>query len=119
MTHEQLDHFRQMLLTQRDAMNDRILGAQHQAQDVVDPTEDPEDQAVRADIADSALLLGSSFTAQEHEITDALMRIERGEYGRCTACGREIELERLEAVPTATLCADDARRADRSRRATL
>src|SRR3954463_13918418 len=113
MTHEQLDHFRRMLLAQRDTMNDRILTAQHQAQDVIDPTEDPEDQMVRSDIADSALRLASSRTMQEHEISDALLRIERGEYGVCDECGGEIELERLEAVPTATLCAEDARRADR------
>ncbi len=37
-------------------------------------------------------------------LDDALQRIERGEYGRCTDCGKLIEKERLEAVPHAQLC---------------
>jgi RNA polymerase-binding protein DksA len=47
---------------------------------------------------------------QLREVEAALQRIESGEYGRCTACGREIPLERLEAVPWTTLCIDDARK---------
>lgn len=37
-------------------------------------------------------------------LDDALQRIDRGEYGRCTDCGKLIEKERLEAVPHAQLC---------------
>ena len=38
------------------------------------------------------------------EIVAALARIEEGTYGLCEKCGSEIPEERLEAVPTATLC---------------
>jgi DnaK suppressor protein len=37
-------------------------------------------------------------------LEDALKRIEKGEYGHCTDCGKLIEKERLEAVPHAQLC---------------
>ena len=37
-------------------------------------------------------------------LEDALKRIEKGEYGYCTDCGKLIEKERLEAVPHAQLC---------------
>lgn len=37
-------------------------------------------------------------------LDDAIQRIDRGEYGRCTDCGKLIEKERLEAVPHAQLC---------------
>jgi RNA polymerase-binding protein DksA len=43
------------------------------------------------------------------EIDDALERIEAGSYGTCAICGRPIGEERLEAVPYAKLCIDDAR----------
>jgi DnaK suppressor protein len=43
-------------------------------------------------------------------IDAALRRIEAGKYGTCEICGRKIGEERLEAVPYATLCIDDARR---------
>jgi RNA polymerase-binding protein DksA len=38
------------------------------------------------------------------EIVAALARIEEGSYGQCENCGAEIPEERLDAVPTATLC---------------
>jgi RNA polymerase-binding protein DksA len=43
------------------------------------------------------------------EIEAALARIEDGTYGKCSACGKPIAAERLEAVPYATLCIDDKR----------
>ncbi|MCL5057678.1 MAG: TraR/DksA C4-type zinc finger protein [Actinobacteria bacterium] len=39
-------------------------------------------------------------------IDDALEKMEKGNYARCDVCGREISLERLEAVPYTTLCLD-------------
>jgi DnaK suppressor protein len=51
-----------------------------------------------------------SFAARERletrigRLGAALERIERGEYGRCTHCGRDIETERLQAIPEAALC---------------
>ena len=47
------------------------------------------------------------------EIDAALQRIQDGTYGTCTACGRQIAEERLEAQPWASLCIDDARKAAR------
>jgi YteA family regulatory protein len=37
-------------------------------------------------------------------IDDALEKMEKGNYGRCDVCGREIAPERLTAVPYTTLC---------------
>ena len=48
------------------------------------------------------------------EIDAALKRIEEGTYGTCTNCDRPIPVERLEALPWATLCIDCQR--DRERR---
>jgi DnaK suppressor protein len=47
------------------------------------------------------------------EIDAALKRIEDGTYGICSACGAEIAPGRLEAYPWASLCMDDARKAER------
>jgi len=46
-------------------------------------------------------------------IDAALARIDAGTYGRCERCGKEIEEDRLEAIPWATLCIDDKRRDER------
>ena len=39
-----------------------------------------------------------------NHLEDALSRIEKGVYGRCSECGKLIEKERLEAVPHAQQC---------------
>ncbi|HYR62358.1 MAG TPA: TraR/DksA C4-type zinc finger protein [Actinomycetota bacterium] len=39
-----------------------------------------------------------------HDIQAALGRVDRGSYGQCERCGKDIAPERLEAVPTARLC---------------
>ena len=44
------------------------------------------------------------------DIRSALGRMERGVYGACEACGKDIAAERLEAVPTARLCIACAQR---------
>jgi DnaK suppressor protein len=42
--------------------------------------------------------------AQHAEVTKALSRLDDGTYGKCERCGNEIPIERLEAIPTASLC---------------
>ena len=38
------------------------------------------------------------------QVDAALRRLDEGTYGICARCGREISIERLEALPSATLC---------------
>ena len=49
------------------------------------------------------------------KVERALGRIDDGSYGRCEACGKPIEAERLDALPYTTLCLVDARRRVRPR----
>ena len=42
------------------------------------------------------------------QIRMALLRIEKGTYGRCSQCGKPIARKRLEARPIATRCVDCA-----------
>lgn len=46
--------------------------------------------------------------AQGHrnEVVGALKRLDDGSYGKCQNCGREIAIERLEALPATPLCID-------------
>jgi len=46
----------------------------------------------------------------QQEISEALERIEQGTYGRCQECGREIDKERLDALPYTAYCLKDAER---------
>jgi DnaK suppressor protein len=64
------------------------------------------------DTHDRELEEGIEDDAEEmlKRIDAALGRIEAGTYGSCEVCGKPIPAERLEAVPYATLCIEDARK---------
>jgi RNA polymerase-binding transcription factor DksA len=57
--------------------------------------------------------LGENSEQVLSEINNALRRIEEGKYGTCTVCGKDIAPERLDVYPWASLCIDDARKAER------
>jgi RNA polymerase-binding protein DksA len=57
--------------------------------------------------------LGENSEQVLGEIDEALQRIKDGTYGTCKVCGKEIGEQRLEAHPWASLCIDDARKAER------
>jgi len=46
-------------------------------------------------------------------ISEALERIEQGNFGRCVSCAAAIAAERLAALPWASLCIDCKRREER------
>jgi RNA polymerase-binding transcription factor DksA len=58
---------------------------------------------------DEAAIQADAIEARLAAICDALERIESGDYGRCLACGAAIAEERLDAVPTTTVCRACAR----------
>jgi DnaK suppressor protein len=65
---------------------------------------DEVDQA-RADIEQAIRMqLKNRETAHLKKVDEALRRIENGTFGLCEECDEDIELKRLEARPTATLC---------------
>jgi DnaK suppressor protein len=70
-------------------------------------TGDEADEAQR-DLAEDARASASARDSRiAREIEAALRRIEDGSYGHCIDCDREIELERLRAVPWAQRCIQD------------
>jgi DnaK suppressor protein len=75
--------------------------------------QDNVDLAVNEGFADSAqatteraqlISLIEQLRAQHADLAKALARIDSGTYGKCERCGQEIPIERLEAIPTASLC---------------
>jgi RNA polymerase-binding transcription factor len=52
----------------------------------------------------SSTAAARSIAAALAEADRALGKVEEGTYGRCDGCGRPITAERLEAMPSATLC---------------
>lgn len=67
-----------------------------------DSTKDEE--ADEAQEYDNLLSLEHSLEIKLRDVDIALEKIEKGDYGKCSNCGKEIEEERLKAAPEAKLC---------------
>ena len=117
-----LERFRLVLQSERDRLLHAAQAVHHEGSLI----EETGDLAIGSGdhLADSAtetylreLDEGLEENAEHllDEIDAALLRIDDGSYGLCSACGRPISEERLEAVPYATLCIDDKRALERSR----
>ena len=63
-----------------------------------------EEEASETFEFEKRMVLERSLQATLADIARALEKFEAGTYGRCESCGREIEHERLEARPQASLC---------------
>ncbi|MCK4590433.1 MAG: TraR/DksA C4-type zinc finger protein [Candidatus Latescibacteria bacterium] len=62
------------------------------------------DQGTEAEEREKAFLFASREGRYLYHLDKALERIEDGTYGKCRLCGKNISIERLKAVPHATLC---------------
>ncbi|MGC8941279.1 MAG: TraR/DksA family transcriptional regulator [Sulfurihydrogenibium sp.] len=112
MEKDKLEKYRRLLLKKKKQILERYL-KKEQTQAVLS-----EESAQPRDLEDYALI---DFTEEilgqlsdiEIEILkaidDALERIKNGTYGVCEVCGKEIEEERLQAVPWTTLCIQHAK----------
>lgn len=96
------DNLKHRLETQLADLLGRAEAVENELRQPLDA--DSSEQAV--DLADDEALAGTDAVLRREiaEVRAALVRIERGEYGTCIACGEDIAPARLEALPTATRC---------------
>jgi DnaK suppressor protein len=109
---EELEHFRKIILekkkeileeleTLRDTMMDATTG-EYATENSMYSTH--MEQGTDAMEREKTFLFASREGKFLNYLEDALMRIDKGDYGRCNTCGKLIEKERLEAVPHASQC---------------
>ena len=58
----------------------------------------------------SQVAVADQLQVTEIDVRRALVKLDEGSYGRCDVCGKAIPEGRLEALPWATLCVEDAGR---------
>jgi DnaK suppressor protein len=101
MDKEKLEYFRNLLLEQRRQAVEDLRADRDTALEGYDGVED-EGEMSEIDLNRStALTLASRQSQLIEEIDEALGRIEDGTYGQCRRCGKPLDEERLEAMPTA------------------
>ncbi len=100
-----LDALRERLRERRDALARRVATATDALNTLDESTPaEQEEEAQEQNMARLLAGLDQRGRAELEAIEYALARIELGDYGRCTNCGDEIDLERLLALPAARLC---------------
>ena len=65
---------------------------------------DKDDEADEVQEYNNKLSLEHSLESKLKDVNDALERIEKGNYGICEGCGKEIDEARLLACPEARTC---------------
>lgn len=108
----ELDHFRTIIMekkkeiieelqTLRDSMMDSTTG-EYASESSTYSTH--MEQGTDAMEREKTFLFASREGKFLNYLEDALQRIDKAEYGKCSECGKLIEKERLEAVPHARQC---------------
>ncbi len=113
-----VDRFRKKLEEERDRLADVIREIEAE-QERVRLTETSSDRSPDPNTAEGGSLafememeLSLAKNAEDllAKVTDALHRIEGGEYGDCAECGQAIPVARLEVLPYTRYCVDCASR---------
>jgi DnaK suppressor protein len=104
MNERQIAHFRAILLAWKRELMEEVDRTVHYMQGEAANFPDPTDRATQE--SDFTLELRARDRERKliHKINEALLKIDRAEYGYCESCGIEIGIRRLEARPTASLC---------------
>jgi DnaK suppressor protein len=107
--HELL-RIRELLQRRRREILTVSLGTHRELDALKDQEKDPEyEEGAQAELADYTL--SSLVEAQRREIMlidAALRRMDENVFGECVDCGVDIPMERLEAMPFAIRCEEDA-----------
>lgn len=106
MNKKQQTHFTAILENWKKELMDEISRTVTELRDEHENHPDPTDRASQE--TDMALELRSRDRESKliKKINEAIDRVKSGDYGYCESCGVEINVERLEARPTAELCID-------------
>ncbi len=111
---EAILQMRQILLKRRDALRKALAGdlslltelSSETSGDVVDFALDSVQDEISSQLAEVE-------SRELARIEYALERMREGQFGACEACGANIPMARLNALPYATLCIDCQREAER------
>ncbi len=105
-----LIRIRELLQRRRREILTANAGAHRELTALKDQERDPEyEENAQSELADYTL--SSLMESQRREIMlidAALRRMDMGVFGDCVDCGFEIPMERLEALPFAIRCEEDA-----------
>src|SRR5438477_12898568 len=112
------DHARQLIVSEKERLESLVrereaegVGTQSETEQISELSSLDQHQG---DIGTETFEREKDFSLLEQleaEINDhdaALRKIDEGTYGRCEVCGKEVDAERLEAMPGTRTCREHA-----------
>ncbi len=72
---------------------------------------EPGTESWMADVHNQVVAVKQNLQTLLSTIKNSLLNLKSGKYGKCERCGDPIEIARLEAIPTATLCVSCSKKA--------
>ena len=118
--HAQLRKLRELLQKRRRSIIETHHASNAELESLKASDRDPEyEESAQIELADYTL--SNLLESQRRElmlIDAALKRIDDGAYGECIDCGTDIPFDRLQALPFALRCEEDATQREVELRAT-
>jgi len=111
-----IEHFKETLLKEKERVEEELKGVGRKNPSNPNDWEGTPGETEYVDASDKNSLADKFESFEErsaveveletrlNEIKAAIEKIEKGEYGICNTCGKEIEDDRLEANPAAETC---------------
>jgi len=107
MKKKEQEAYKQKLTGRRNEIVRKLSNFRHESNEVeTDIAQDLADKAESSYTKEFLLSLSDAERDQLFQIDGALRRIERGEFGHCQTCQKEIGKKRLNALPWTSLCID-------------
>ncbi len=99
------NHFKEILLAEEKRLTEALAAEQSEATEEGNLAVETRDE-VAEKFEDSDEREATHQTLENHltEVRNALAKIGTGTYGKCEVCQEPIEIDRLEASPTAKTC---------------
>ncbi len=104
MDKRRLEHLKQKLLQKQAELTEMVQRTESYGREKDGNIQDIADQAVSSYTKELMFGMSSGDRQVLQLIREALDRIEKGDYGVCANCGKEIQPRRMEAVPWTKLC---------------
>lgn len=112
---KQLKHLKEKLLEEKKAAEQHLERGEELRTQLSDTTGElssydnhPADLATETFERNRDMAVDEAFSTRVLEIEQALERMENGTYGACVVCGKDIPIERLEAIPSTPTCMEDS-----------
>ncbi|MGH9480458.1 MAG: TraR/DksA family transcriptional regulator [Terriglobales bacterium] len=105
MDRKRLEQFQKKLLQKQQELMQAVARNEQDGRSAdEEATQDIADKATNSYTKEFLFHQSNNDRNQLQKVNDALARLRDGTFGECTACGEELNLKRLDAVPWAELC---------------